>query len=133
MEFKEFNQSKNMDELLYEDAQYTANLNFIKTELKFLKFLLKTYPFKNNIQNLFERIQLYNSEIEKFNNELNENLNEIRKHETELNGMLECDELNCDNFYVNKHQKLAATLFNYNRKYQDFKTGIYQYIIGITE
>jgi len=133
LEFKEFHHSKSMDELLYETGQFTANLNFINTELKFLKHLIKTYSFKNKILNLFERIQLFSIEIDTLNKEKNNILNEIREHETELKGMLECDKLSCDNFYVVKHQKLAAIIFSYIQKYQDFKTEIYQYITGIIE
>lgn len=133
LEFKEFNQSKSMDELLYENSQFTANLNFINTELKFLKHLIKTYTFKNNMFNLFERVQLFSSEIDTLNEEKNNILSEIKKHETELNGMLECDELSCDNFYMMEHQKLAAIIFNYIQKYQDFKIEMYQYITGIID
>ena len=133
LEFKDFYHSKNMDELLYENAQFTANLNFINTELKFFKHLIKTYPFKNKMLNLFERVQLFSIEIDTFKDEKNKILHQIVKHETELNGMLECDELSCDNFYMMEHQKLAASIFNYTQKYQDFKTEIYQYITGIIQ
>ena len=122
-----------MDELLYENTQFTANLNFMNTELKFIKHLIKKYPFSNKLFNLFERVQLFGIQIDKLDDEKNVLLNEIEKHETELEGMLECDELSCDNFYVMEHQKIAASLYNYIRKYQDFKTEIYQYITGIIE
>ena len=133
LEFKEFHHSKSMDELLYENSQFTANLIFINTELKFLKHLIKTYPFKNKMLNLFERVQLFSIEIDKLNNEKNKILNQIVKNETELKGMLECDELSCDNYYAMEHQKLAVSIFNYTQKYQDFKTEIYQYITGMIE
>ena len=83
--------------------------------------------------NLFERVQLFNIEIDTLNEEKSNILNEIKKHETELKGMLECDELSCDNFYMMEHQKLAAIIFNYIQKDQDFKTEIYQYITGIID
>jgi predicted nuclease with TOPRIM domain len=133
LEFKEFQHSKSMDELLYENSQFTANLNFINTELEFLKHLIKTYSFRNKILNLYERIQLFSIQIDKLNDEKNELLNKIKHHETELNGMLECEELSCDNFYMMEHQKLAALIFNFIQKYQEFKTEIYQYITGIIE
>ena len=133
IEFKEFHHNKSMDELLHETTQFAVNLNFINTDLKFLKHLIKTYPFKNNMFNLFERVQLFNIEIDTLNEEKSNILNEIKKHETELKGMLECDELSCDNFYMMEHQKLAAIIFNYIQKYQDFKTEIYQYITGIID
>jgi len=133
LEFKEFHHSKSMDELLYESTQFTANLNFIDSELKFLKHLIKTYPFKNKMLNLFERVQLFGIEIDSLNEEKDSILNEIKKHEVELKGMIECDELSCDNFYVMEHQKIAALVFNYIQKYQEFKTEIYQYITGIID
>lgn len=133
LEFKEFHHSKSMDELLHEATQFAVNLNFINTDLKFLKHLIKTFPFKKNMFNLFERVQLFSIEIDTFNEEKNNILNEIKKHETELKGMLECDELSCDNFYMMEHQKLATSIFDYIQKYQDFKTKIYQYITGIID
>ena len=133
LEFKEFHHSKSMDELLYENSQFITNLNFINTELKFLKHLIKKYPFKNKMLNLFERVQLFGIQIDTLNDEKSEILSEIKKHETQLKGMLECDELSCDNFYMMEHQKLAASIFNYIKDYQEFKTEIYQYITGIIE
>ena len=131
LEFKEFDHSKSLDELHYECLQFSAKLNFISSELKFLKNLIKTYPFKNKMLNLFERVQLFAIEIDTLNKERTNLLNELLKHEIELKSMIECDKLNCDNFYIIKHQKLAALIFNYYKKYQDFKIKIYQYITGI--
>ena len=131
LKFKKFNRDKSVDELFYNSSIMTANIEFIKTDLDFMRKLIKSYPFSNNISNLFERIQLYIKEIDLLEKENNDILKNVQKHKTQLNGMLECNDLSCDNFYVIEHEKIAAMTFNYVEKYRKFKTNIIEYVNGI--
>lgn len=131
LKFRKFNRDKSVEELFYNTSIWTAKLEFITIELEFTYKLIKSYPFTNNVPNLFERIQLFIQEIETLKKEKNDILRSIQKHENQLNGMLECNDLSCDNFYVVEHENLAATVFNYLQKQQDFKSSIYEYISSI--
>ena len=131
--FRKFNRDRSLDELFYDTVHWKHELDFIDGELNFTKKLTKTYPFKNSILNLFERIQLFTKEIEIQKEEKNILLNLIQKHENQLNGMLECNDLSCDNFYVVEHEKIAVEIFNYIQKYRAFKIEINEYISGIID
>jgi len=131
--FRKFNRDRSLDELFYDTLHWKHELDFIDHELSFTKKLTKTYPFKKNILNLFERIQLFTKEIDKFKSEIINLLNLIQKHENQLNGMLECNDLSCDNFYVVAHEKIAAEIFNCIQKYRAFKIEINEYISGIID
>lgn len=131
--FRKFNRDRSLDELFYDTLHWKHELDFIDSELTFTKHLTKTYPFKKNILNLFERIQLFTKEIEAQKEERNILLNLIHKHENQLNGMLECNDLSCDNFYVVAHEKIAEKIFNCIQKYRAFKIEINEYIRGIID
>lgn len=131
--FRKFNRDRNQDELFYDTLHWKHELDFIDDELAFTKHLTKSYPFKKNILNLFERIQLFTKEIEAQKEEINMLLNLIQKHENQLNGMLECNDLSCDNFYVVAHEKIAVEIFNCTQKYRAFKLEINEYIRGIID
>ena len=130
--FRKFNRDRNQEELYYDTLHWIHELDFMDTELSFTEHLIKTYPFKNKILNLFERIQLFVKEIDTLKEKKNVLLDLIQKHEKELNGMLECNDLSCDSFYAVAHEKIALEIFNYVQKYRAFKIEINEYIKGIT-
>ena len=132
LKFRKFNRDRSLDELFYGTSYWMHKLDFIDAELSFTEHLIKTYPFKKVILNLFERIQLFVKEINTLKEEKNSLFNSIQKHEHQLNGMLECNDLSCDNYYVVEHEKLALEIFNYTHKYRAFKIEINEYISGIT-
>ena len=131
--FRKFTRDRSLDELFYDIVLWKHELDFIDDELSFTKKLTKTYPFKKNILNLFERIQLFTKEIDTLKSEIIDLLNSIQKHENQLNGMLECNDLSCDNFYVVAHEKIAIEIFNCIQKYRAFKIEINEYISGIID
>ena len=81
----------------------------------------------------FNRFQLFVKEINTLKEEKNSLFNSIQKYEHQLNGMLECNDLSCDNFYVVEHEKLALEFYNYTHKYRAFKIEINEYISGIID
>ena len=131
--FRKFTRDRSLDELFYDIVLWKHELDFIDDELSFTKKLTKTYPFKKNILNLFERIQLFTKEIDTLKSEIIDLLNSIQKHENQLNGMLECNDLSCDNFYVVAHEKIAIEIFNCIQKYRAFQIEINEYISGIID
>jgi len=128
--YKKFNHDKTTDELYYDTTKWIANLEFMNTELSFAKHLIKSFPFKNKMLNLFERVQLFIKNADNLQKEKDEILDSINKHKTELNGMIECNDLYCDSFYVEKHEKIAVAIFNFEQKYRAFKSEINNYIEG---
>ncbi len=129
--YKIFLHDKSVDELQFNADLWVSELEFIDIEVSFIKHLIKSYPIKSKIPNLFENLQLFIQELDTIEREKN-NLNDnIHQYTNQLNDMVECDKLSCDNFYVIAYEKLAKELFNYVQAYKKLKIQIFEYLNGI--
>lgn len=131
--YKMFLHDMSLDELQYNSSLWMSELEFINFEVSFIKHLIKSYPIKSKIPNLFEHLQLFIQELDTINKENNTITNNIQQHTNLLSGMIECDSLSCDNFYVVAHEKLAEEVFNYLQTYKKLKIQIYEYLTGIMD
>ena len=131
IKYKTFNRDKSIDELHYYTSKWMVELGFVDIELPFLKRLIKTYPFKGNIPNLFENIQIFISKLDQFGNDKSDIIKEIIEHNNQLQGMLECNDMSCDDFYLNEYDALAKKIFNYLQSYQNLKMEIYIYFRSV--
>jgi len=132
LKHRSFKHAKGEEEISHDIMTWQTHLNFMQSEIDFLKQLIKTYPFNNMMLNLFERVQLYVDGLEKFKQEKDKIKETIHLHEKELKGMPECTDLYCDNFYNEKHENIAGNIFNLEQKFKLFKTDLYNYINGNT-
>ncbi len=129
--YKIFLHDKSVDELQFNADLWISELEFIDIEVSFIKHLIKSYPIKSKIPNLFENLQLFIHELDTIEREKN-NLNDnIHQYTNQLNDMVECDKLSCDNFYVIAYEKLAKELFNYVQAYKKLKIQIFEYLNDI--
>lgn len=123
LKFTTFSHNKSINELLYYISLWIIEFEFIKIELSFLKSLIKTYPFKSKIPNLFEHLQLFILELDDFEENRNLILKNIHHQKKQLNNKLKSSDLNYEN--------LEEEVFNYLENYKKLKTRIYQYISGL--
>lgn len=130
IEFKPFNRDKSIDELRYNVTRWLDEFDFVSFELPFLKRMIKAFPFKNIIPNLFEQIQLFIKEIDNFESKKNDIIEKISLHHKELDGMAECNELSCDHYFLFEHDRLAEDIHNYNSDYRALKIKIYNYLLS---
>ncbi len=131
IKYKTFYRDRSLDELNFEISLWNEDLNFVAFEIPFLEQLIKTYPFNNMIPNLFEQIQLFLKELNHFKEEKVNLDDEIFKLKKELSGMIECNDLNCDNYYIIRHEELAKKMFNYIQHYRNTKLKLFEYLKGI--
>jgi len=131
IKYKTFYRDRSLDELGYEISLWNEDLNFVALEIPFLEQLIKTYPFNTIIPNLFEQIQLFLKELNHFKKEKAIINDEIFKHKKELSGMIECNDLNCDNYYMIRHEALGQKVFNYLQYYRNNKFKLFEYLKGI--
>ncbi len=129
--YKIFLHDKSVDELQFNTSLWISELEFIDFEVSFIKHLIKSYPIKSKIPNLFENLQLFIKELDTIEREKNNLTDNIHQYTNQLNDMIECDKLSCDNFYVIAYEKLAKELFNYVQAYKKLKTQIFEYLNGI--
>ena len=128
---KTFSRDKSIDELHYGTEKWSAELDFSAFELPFLRQLIKSYPYKNTIPNLFENIQLFMKHLDKIEGELPVLIKEIRNHNNQLEGKLECNDVSCDDFYLDEYNQLSENIFDYLQDYKNLKIEIYSFMRGI--
>ncbi len=129
--YKIFLHEKSIDELQFNSSLWISELGFIDTEVSFIKHLIKSNLIKSTVPNLFENLQLFIKELDSIKDEKNNLMNDVHQYTNQLNGMVECDKLSCDNFYVIAYEKLAKELFNYLQVYKKLKTQIFEYLNGV--
>jgi len=129
--YKIFLHEKSIDELRFNSSLWVSELDFVGIEISFIIQLLKSYPIKTEIPNLFEHIQLFNKELEILEKERNIIIDNIHQYKNELSGMIECDKLSCDNVYVIAYEKLAKYVFKFLQSYKKLKIEIYEFLNNI--
>ncbi|WP_372794526.1 hypothetical protein [Lutibacter sp.] len=123
LKYVTFSHNKSVNELLYNISLWVSEFEFIKIELSFLKHLLKTYPFKSKIPNLFEHIQLFILDLESLEEDRNLIQKNIHHQKKQLSNKLKSSNLNFED--------LEEEVFNYLEGYKKLKARIYQYVSGL--
>tara|TARA_R110001583_G_scaffold39773_2_gene127448 strand:- start:7367 stop:7789 length:423 start_codon:yes stop_codon:yes gene_type:complete len=122
---------KSLKELLHNCNLWTADLEFIKIEIAFLKTLLATYPFKASIPNLFEKLQLFSKDLENLETLRTIIHKTIHSHIQALNKNITISELDYSSTYQTSYNALTEDVFAYFETYKNLKIKIYEFITGL--
>lgn len=128
IEYISFNNDKNIDELLYNTDQFKLRLKGLETELKFYKFLIEANIFKPNVINLFERLTTYDKKIDSYLNTIEDLLDDLTNHSNQIANKIECDNLDCDVFFIEKQDNLELRTYNLIFELFEFKSQLVQYL-----
>src|SRR5690606_31496715 len=96
--------------------------------LKFYKFLIEANIFKPNVMNLFERLTTYDKKIDSYLNTIEDQLGDLTNHSNQIANKIECDNLDCDVFFIEKQDKLELETYNFIIEVTDFKSQLFQYL-----
>ena len=118
IKYRGFYRDKSTEELLYNNILCEHYFNFIKVEITFLNQLLKNYPFKSNIPNLFEHIQLFIKDL----NDCENNRIRIIENITSQNQQIK------SNFDLVAFESFAEEISDYKQSYLNLKNNIYEYL-----
>lgn len=122
---------KNVEELQRDTLFWDKLINTSTQEIQFLIQLISSDVFEVSIPNLFEKLKEYSITLEEIRRDKMDIHNDIINHQNDLNGMLECEDVSCDAFYHDRHQKLADRVHNYLMKFQDLKLEIFKFSIPL--
>jgi hypothetical protein len=128
IEYISFNNDKNIDELLYNTDQFKLRLKGLETELKFYKFLIEANIFKSNVMNLFERLTIFDKKIDSYLNTIENQLDDLTNHSNQIANKIECDNLDCDVFFIEKQDNLELRTYNLIFELFEFKSQLVQYL-----
>lgn len=129
--YKTFSRNRTIEELLYNTSLWTAGLNFIISELTFIKRLIKAYPFTATIPNLYERLQLFTLELDNFEKERIILTEKIDSYRLQVIKEPENTELESGHLNLLAYENLAEEIFMYLKHYKNLKIQIFEYISGL--
>ena len=116
----------------HHDAQWwKLILGYIETETQFIDQLLNAHIYKENTPNLFERLQKFKHEIKTRARETKNLKKEIAEYEDKLQGILECQDISCDTFYLENHKELKGRFEEFYTGLNDYKARVFNYIGGM--
>lgn len=122
---------KNIDELQSDTIQWDSLFQNNTEEIQFLKQILLADVFDNSIPNLYERLQEFYTEIADLKTEKIDLHEELHNHRNDLNGMMECEDISCEAFYHDQHQRLADKIENHLQSFQQMKRRLYRFCIPL--
>jgi predicted Zn-dependent protease with MMP-like domain len=96
-------------------------------EILFLKQFLSSDVFKANPTDFYEKLNSYAIELGDLQSDKVGVQLSLKHHKNDLNGMLECEDISCDMFYLNQHQKLNTRIEVLLAKHQDLKLNIFRF------
>lgn len=128
---KAFDIKKYGKEVFYETNIWVSDFEFNKVELSFFKALLKTNLFKSQILNLFERLQLLLMEVDRFEESNTILIDKVKQYNSLIESLLISDVFRLNDENSERYYQLVEEVFLFNRKYKNFKRGMYEFIEGI--
>ena len=131
--YKTFPREKTIDELLYNTTLWTADFNFINSELAFIKRIIKAYPFTSTIPNLYERLQLFILELDNLEKTKDNITNKIIEYNNKLTENQQISLLENGHVFLVDYEKLAEEVFMYMVHYKNLKIRIFEYINGLID
>jgi hypothetical protein len=130
-EYKSFNREKSIEELQYSMHFHIENLQTLKEELLFLQFLMVADIFKNKVMNLFEDLEKFKKELEKHLHKCGILIIDANFHANQITNKMECDELACDNYFINTHNELEQNILQFTNNTSKLKLDIFNYLQGV--
>lgn len=107
--------------------QYISSLVFLKIELRFMKQLLNSYVFEPKTPLCFEQVQQYKRKLSSIENTLLKLNKHIMKYGNKMQGMLECDTLECGNFYQKEFHDIKQEFKQLNEDFKNLKKLVFEY------
>lgn len=131
LKYSSFNNEKTINELLYNTKQYHIKLKYLDEELHFLKFLIESNIFKPQVMNLFETLTVFDKKINASIIDIKEAQNELQIHTNTILSKIECEDLQCDTFFIKKQDDLELKTFNIISEKNDFKKEVFRYLKSV--
>lgn len=107
--------------------KWKSEVTFIKIENEFYnRLFLSKLIDKTEINR--QDLYFLQQELENLNNKNEEFLERLHAFINQLDGYNECEDLQCENFYLNEIQKFKIQIENYFFENRNLKTLVYSYI-----
>ncbi len=99
-------------------------IGFKENEILFLNRLLNSKAFKET-PNLYERLEKFKHELKTRTREVKNLKKDIEEYEAKLKGILECDDISCDTYYLENHQQFRDDFDQFYTDFNLFKSKVF--------
>ncbi len=128
----ERNTSEELLKAFHDDAKWwKLTIVYIENEIEFIDRLLSAQIYKENTPNLFEHLQQFKHTIGTKKRETMNLKKELFEYESTLRGILECQDISCDTYYLENHKALKERFEEFNIGFRDYKTKLHNYLGAI--
>ncbi|TYA58043.1 hypothetical protein [Formosa maritima] len=131
LKYTSFNQEKSIEELQYNMLFQLDKLQFLKEELFFLQFLISSDIYSSKVMNLFENLEHFKKEINKQLKTCEKLIIDLSFHVNKITDKVECNDIACDNYFINTHTSLEQTTIKYFNQVSQLKLEIYNYLQSV--
>ncbi len=118
---------KNVEELIDDIRGWDKQLQTASDEMPFLSQFISADIFRKDLPNLFEELFAFSNSLTTLKLEKIELHQAISNHKNDLNGMMECEDISCELFYYNQHQKLENQLVTFLSSFNKFQTELFKF------
>lgn len=129
--YKAFDIEKSYNDVIHDSLIWISEFNFVNNELFFLKTIIKSTSFKSTIPNLFERLQLLLKHIDRLNENSEIIKVKVEKYKYKVTKTLNSDVFSFSEDYFEAYQSIIKEIFDFEQKYKNFKTHLYEFLIEI--
>ncbi|MCM4171995.1 hypothetical protein DHD32_10925 [Arenibacter sp. TNZ] len=105
-------------------------IGYKESEILFLYRVLNSKSFKEK-PNLNEPLEKFKHELQTNTREVNNLKKTLNQYEVKLKGILECDTIRCETFYVENHQLFKDNFDKFYTDFNEFKTKVYNLTGGL--
>ncbi len=118
-------------EFHFDAMLWKSMIGYMENEIQFINRLLNSKAFRETTPNLFERLQTIKHEMKTKTREAKNFNKKINEYEVELKGILECQDISCDTFYVENHKSLKNRFEEFYTEFNEYKTKVFEFTGGI--
>lgn len=112
-----------------ESEDWEENLIFISHEINFFRNILKSGIDQTvNVQINKEDASYLKRQIDLFNQTNDFHLTTFLEYKNKLVGLKECDDIECENFYLKDHLVFKNTLRKHFKRFRELKVLIFKFL-----
>lgn len=124
-------QEELLKEFHHDILRWKSIIGYKENEIQFINRLLNSNAFKETTPSLFEKLQHFKHEIKTKTREVKNLKKEINEYEDKLKGILECQDISCDTYFLDNHKALKDRFEEFYINFNEYKTKVFNYTGGI--